>query len=183
MGERYRQLAHYMQQAAGLTACRFLQTHTHPVLLWSQSLDWSKKVSPDRETSLMDVGGDQQFLFSPETRPQAAEALVIEIRKYSSGSRSTMIYVGRAPDNDIVFTHRTVSKLHAYFVRKKDACEIVDAGSTNGTRVNDHRLIAHQSLSLVNQDRIRVGPAIELLYLTPRGFYGLLQQLVQSGIF
>jgi pSer/pThr/pTyr-binding forkhead associated (FHA) protein len=44
-----------------------------------------------------------------------------------------MIMVGRAPNNDIVLNHPSVSKVHAYFVQRDLRWSVHDQGSTNGT--------------------------------------------------
>ncbi len=121
---------------------------------------------------------------SPATESQIAETLVIEIHKQASTAPANMICVGRAANNDIVLASNTVSKLHTYFLASEDgeSYEIVDANSTNGTVVNNRRLIAHKNQPLVNRDQIQFGPSIHMIYLTPKGFYDLLQQLHRSGI-
>jgi hypothetical protein len=47
------------------------------------------------------------------------------------------ILIGRATNNDIVFRHESVSKVHAYFERDESgALRLHDAKSANGTRVD-----------------------------------------------
>ena len=118
------------------------------------------------------------------TESQIAETLVVEIRKRPSPAPSKMICVGRATNNDIVLTHSTISKLHTYFLKSEygDSYVIVDANSTNGTRVNNEPLAAYQNKPLGNRDQIRLGPTIKMLYLTPHGFFELLQRLHGSGM-
>ena len=92
--------------------------------------------------------------------------------------------IGRMSDNDIVLANNTVSKLHTYFLvsEKGDAYDIVDANSTNGTVVNNKQLVAYKNQPLVNRDNIHFGPSIQMVYLTPEGFYELLLQLHRSGL-
>ena len=63
-----------------------------------------------------------------------------------------------------------------------DSYVIVDANSTNGTRVNNELLAAYQNKTLDNRDQISLGPTIKMLYLTPHGFFELLQRLHGSGM-
>ena len=47
------------------------------------------------------------------------------------------VLVGRASNNDIVFRHESVSKVHAYFEKSEGgALRLHDAKSANGTRVD-----------------------------------------------
>ena len=83
-----------------------------------------------------------------------------------------------------MIANKTVSKLHTYFVlsAEGDSYQIVDANSTNGTLVNNKRLVAYKNKPLFNRDNIQFGPSIQMVYLTSEGFYDLLQQLHRSGI-
>jgi hypothetical protein len=44
--------------------------------------------------------------------------------------------IGRAPDCDLVLSHPTISRRHATLRPRTYGWELVDLGSTNGTRVN-----------------------------------------------
>jgi pSer/pThr/pTyr-binding forkhead associated (FHA) protein len=47
-----------------------------------------------------------------------------------------VIRIGRAPSNDIVIDHPTVSAQHALLTKSPSGYRLKDAGSTNGTQVN-----------------------------------------------
>lgn len=69
--------------------------------------------------------------------------------------------VGRAEDCSICLPDPTISSHHCTFERIPDGgYRLVDAGSTNGTRVNGVRA---KQQNLANSDIVQVG-AIELLY-------------------
>jgi FHA domain/Domain of unknown function (DUF1707) len=44
--------------------------------------------------------------------------------------------IGRSPDCDFVLSHPTISRRHAQLRRRQQGWELLDLGSTNGTRVN-----------------------------------------------
>jgi pSer/pThr/pTyr-binding forkhead associated (FHA) protein len=184
MSDRFRPLAHYLQKAAGLTSSRFLQMYDYPVLLWSQGEDWIDTNDFQFETYSDEVVGKEPENLSPGSESQIAQTLVIEVRKKTSPAPSNMICVGRAANNDIVFFNNTVSKLHCYFLEGAGggSYEIVDANSTNGTLVKSKRLVAYENQALGNRDHIQFGPSIDVVYLTPEGFYDLLQRLQRTGI-
>ena len=49
----------------------------------------------------------------------------------------TKITIGRSSDNDVVVDNKLASRHHAVIQKIKDAYFIIDAGSTNGTFVNN----------------------------------------------
>lgn len=46
------------------------------------------------------------------------------------------VLLGRAPENDVVLTSVTISRLHAKIIKDGEGCRIIDQGSRNGTQVN-----------------------------------------------
>ena len=65
------------------------------------------------------------------------------------------ITIGRAVENDIVITSKRVSREHARVTRVGWRSVLEDLGSTNGTLLNDERLLAPADLR--DQDRITIG--------------------------
>ena len=52
----------------------------------------------------------------------------------------SVVRIGRAPSNDFVIKEATISGKHAIIERRDAGHVIMDAGSTNGTRVNGRGL-------------------------------------------
>jgi len=65
------------------------------------------------------------------------------------------ITIGRAVENDIVITSKRVSRTHAQVQRKGGEVILQDLDSTNGTFLNDERVLAPTPLH--DSDRIAVG--------------------------
>ncbi|MBN1992697.1 MAG: winged helix-turn-helix domain-containing protein [Anaerolineae bacterium] len=65
------------------------------------------------------------------------------------------ITIGRAVENDIVITSKRVSREHARVRREGWKAILEDMGSTNGTFLNDERLLAPTELH--DKDRIKIG--------------------------
>jgi hypothetical protein len=83
--------------------------------------------------------------------------LVLAVRKTQS-SYPNMITVGRATNNDVVIQDGLVSKFHAWFRLSDGNAALADAGSANGTRVNDTPLVANaEPTPLVSGDKITFG--------------------------
>jgi ABC-type multidrug transport system ATPase subunit/pSer/pThr/pTyr-binding forkhead associated (FHA) protein len=68
-----------------------------------------------------------------------------------------VIYVGRAPENDLVLPHPTVSSRHARLTRMPDgSVRVEDLGSTNGTYLEDQRVGPSGAMATPGQ-RVMVG--------------------------
>jgi hypothetical protein len=182
MNERFRSLADYLQKATGVGSADFLELFNHPVLIWSEITDWDLNNDNRFETLRINSADDPPLDLVAETKSRVDETLVIEVRKQPDSSRSEVVLLGRSDDNDIIFTNKTISKLHAYFQKTadQDSYELVDTGSTNGTRVNRQRLSSSRGQLLKNQDHIQFGAAVRVTFLTAPGFYDYLQGLLHS---
>lgn len=99
------------------------------------------------------------------------------LRKRSGANAFTaMVTVGRAGNNDVVIQGEGVSKFHAYFMRVREDWTLVDAASSLGTFVEDHRLEPRtERAPMSNGTRIRLGKAIIGQYLDPAGCLALLK--------
>jgi hypothetical protein len=68
------------------------------------------------------------------------------------------IVIGRAVECDIVITSKRVSREHARVRRDGWRVMLEDTGSTNGTFLNDERIMS--STALHDEDRIKVGDVV-----------------------
>lgn len=91
-----------------------------------------------------------------DTQRRPGPALVYELR----GERVVFpieegeMFIGRKDDCDLCFPDGSVSKRHVKLVRKGPSVELFDAGSRNGTLVNDERA---DKCALVPGDVIQIG--------------------------
>lgn len=74
------------------------------------------------------------------------------------------ITIGRALENDIVITSKRVSREHARVRREGWRVILEDLDSTNGTFLNDERVLAPQELH--DADRIKIGD-VSLIFHDP----------------
>ncbi len=73
--------------------------------------------------------------------PTGANALAQSVAQALARLDQPLIHVGRAPENDLVLAHPSVSQRHARLERKGDGSLVVfDLGSTNGTYIDGTRL-------------------------------------------
>jgi hypothetical protein len=89
------------------------------------------------------------------------------------------IGVGRTATVDISFAHQSISKYHGYFEQSDDGTwTVADAGSKNGTFVNDERVPKPGVRPVYNGDRVRFG-RVDLLFYTGAGFLALVESRVR----
>src|SRR4051812_30519758 len=75
-----------------------------------------------------------------------------------------LIVVGRKDECDLRLEHKSVSKMHCVIVKTDGLLLLRDLGSTNGTRVNGHRvrraaLLPNDQVSIANYKfRVYLGP-------------------------
>jgi hypothetical protein len=84
---------------------------------------------------------------------------VIEVREPGKGARRVSVtgapmHIGRAPECELVLKDSRVSRRHARLQARGGVLVLTDLGSTNGTRVNGHRVT---EVVLGVGDRILVG--------------------------
>ncbi len=72
------------------------------------------------------------------------------------------ITIGRSPANEIAITDPEISRKHAQLIRQESGYALEDLGSTNGSFVNDRRVVGLTPLH--HGDVIDLGEAISLVY-------------------
>ncbi|MBN1642901.1 MAG: winged helix-turn-helix domain-containing protein [Anaerolineae bacterium] len=75
-----------------------------------------------------------------------------------------VVTIGRAVENEIVITSKRVSREHARVTREGWRSVLEDLESTNGTYLNDERLVSPTELR--DQDRVAIGDVV-LIYHDP----------------
>lgn len=72
------------------------------------------------------------------------------------------VTIGRAVENDIVVTSKRVSREHARVRREGWHVVLEDLDSTNGTFLNDERVLS--SIELRDQDRVAIGDVVLIFH-------------------
>lgn len=95
----------------------------------------------------------------PETSqaPRAKHRTVIG-ELHLDQAQSSVIGIGRTPDNQIVVNHPQVSSKHAQIVREGNDLFLEDRGSANGTYVRGARLSPGQRVPVSNGEKVFIGP-------------------------
>ncbi|MCP3988808.1 MAG: FHA domain-containing protein [Actinomycetia bacterium] len=119
-------------------------------------------VANDLDTILTDP-------ISLEGVPEGTAGMFVVRQGPKRGSRihldSDQITIGRHPESDIFLDDVTVSRRHAEVRRVGDSFEVADAGSLNGTYVNQARVELER---LSDGDELQVGK-FKLVYIALTG--------------
>jgi hypothetical protein len=121
-------------------------------------------VSPLREVLVTEDaadGGTRVFEVPTIRSPE----VVIEVREPNLPARKVPasgapIRIGRSPDCELVLRDTRVSRRHARLAARDGVLVLTDLGSTNGTRVNGHRIT---EVVLGAGDRITIGETVLLI--------------------
>jgi len=85
------------------------------------------------------------------------DLIVMGVIKAKTATFARHILVGRAATNDIVVRHSSVSKLHARVRKTAQGLFVADAGSSNGTFVDDEALSPNDERAVAPGARVRFG--------------------------
>jgi len=72
--------------------------------------------------------------------------------------QSSVITIGRTPDNQIVVPHPQVSSRHAQIIRQGEQLFLEDLRSANGTFVRGQRVAPGQRVPVQNGEKVQIGP-------------------------
>lgn len=129
---------------SGTEVCPECGTHmeTDPTVVFVPVSEHHPALTPEQAEA---VDGFDGFALVVERGPRAGMTFVL-----NAGSTT----VGRHPDSDIFLDDVTVSRHHCRFTSDQDGLRVEDAGSTNGTYVNDGRV---DEMRLVPGDEVLIG--------------------------
>ncbi len=129
---------------AGVSTCPSCGTHieTDPTVAYVPVAEQHPALTREEAA---DVEGFDGFALVVERGPRAGLTFIL-----NTGSTT----VGRHPDSDIFLDDVTVSRHHCRFVADAEGLRVEDAGSTNGTYVNETRVDEKQ---LFPGDEVLIG--------------------------
>ena len=124
------------------------------------------------ESLLEKLSPEEQAVIQGVMNGSAESAMVFIHRGPSRGARflitSDGVTIGRASANDIFLDDVTVSRTHATIKRNGSIFEFTDAGSLNGSYINNQQTSSHQ---LVTGDEIQIGK-FHLLFIGSQSISG-----------
>ncbi|MFH0899781.1 MAG: FHA domain-containing protein [Pseudomonadota bacterium] len=160
----------YAEDARTLDAYAFRERHGNGFFIY----DGSRPLRLPGDAKKMLLKSEQQVTmdFRAPMRARGSH-VVIPVRKSDRSPVGGFISVGRTRNNDVVLADESVSRFHALIVSGDDGqFSVSDAGSTNGTYVDDKEIpSARESAKrelLRSGAKVRFGH-VDLLFLDAAG--------------
>jgi pSer/pThr/pTyr-binding forkhead associated (FHA) protein len=178
---RYKKVSHYISSFADMDLVRFLAEHPQNFLIEKVEMNLDEDAILHFETQQVDDQGVLRELADGITQTSSLQARVIEISKKKIDSNHGVITIGREAKNDIVLYNKLISKSHAFlfFLSFEQDPYLVDLGSSNGTFLNNEKMVVYEMQKLKDGDEISFGPETEVKYLSTKAFYHLLASIKQ----
>jgi hypothetical protein len=109
--------------------------------------------------------------------PLGGVSFLSPVRKRQTDPKDPQIYLGRAPDNDMVVPVATVSSRHASFLAPTagGVWTITDFGSRNGTFIGDVKVEPMAPTPVQDGEYLRLGGNLIAWFMYPERLYGLLR--------
>ncbi len=92
----------------------------------------------------------------PDAAPRKHRTVIGELKL--DQLESSVVTIGRTPDNQIVVNHPQVSSKHAHIVKSGSQLFLEDRGSANGTFVRGQRLTPGQRAPVHSGEKVFIGP-------------------------
>jgi pSer/pThr/pTyr-binding forkhead associated (FHA) protein len=171
-------LTYYLEPAEGTSKEEFINTFAYSVLVEKSGIIPLDNSSLLSTTNILNDIRDVQHPMTDSSEPISNKAKVFQLRKRLD-SVATDIFVGRAPTNDIVLADPSVSKSHFRFISipETNHHQLADMFSTNGTYLNDKKIVPFEKHQVEDHDEISFGTEYQLVYYSPRAFYEMLIRL------
>jgi len=124
-----------------------------------QTLSGTK--NPNRPTEPISKNG--KFLYS----------IVVSLTKTDRNTFQNMITVGRASNNDVIISHPSISKFHAYFRvdPESDKATITDVGSSYGTVAEGNVLEKNTAFPVQSGSVLIFSRSAKATFLSPADFF------------
>lgn len=174
-----KRLLDFVEERKALDREGFLALHPVPVLLHHLHAEDDDQ-GRSFKTAVTDPSASRLELATGLTTDP--DLLVIPVEKRPGGVFRDRVGVGRTRNNDIQLPYPKVSKFHAYFTWNGDGSEyhLTDAGSTNGTFVNGHRLETGVSVVIADRNIVSFG-RYHFRFHLPEGLWSILGRIAYGS--
>ena len=165
--------------ANGETEQAFTARHPYPFLLCN--LTPADQTARSFKTSFAKDGQARPNVGSIRVTPTMLgkpELRVAMLEKSTRNPYTDRIFVGRTPTNDIVVTHHSVSKSHAFFeCLPGGQWHVTDNGSRNGTMVRGEAIAPNLRVRVFGETTIVFG-YFPVVFIDSAALYALLKRPV-----
>jgi hypothetical protein len=167
-------LSTYQRLCERYDAEEFARRYPHAVLLHLSLGSQMLASSSPRETLFRGKGmGTRRHTRRASGSPYVAYRLK---KKSRDRGHSTRISIGFLRTNDVVIQEASVSRVHAYIENGPAGFSIIDAGSSNGVKVNDTAVTLGRASLLRPGDRVSLGN-VSTLFLPSADLYKFVRKV------
>ncbi|MBI2388569.1 MAG: FHA domain-containing protein [Deltaproteobacteria bacterium] len=145
--------ARWIDEAHGMLRSAFAETYACPFLIGTPGLHVPRRAT---RTLADPSSAGPDTLPPPPRTDESARLLILPLAKRSEFF-ADMITVGRTMNHDVVLRDITVSKFHAYFTIESSGIWLTDAGSRNGTRLDEMACVPRRATLVSIGGTIRFG--------------------------
>ena len=163
--------AHY-RQLVQLGREEFLASAA-PAALVRHRLEKEDPTSSGVHTLSIDEEIEETLPAGRESPPLPTDLEVYPLTKKAGASFPDRITIGRTVNNDIVIADSSVSRFHAYVRRDGKQWVIADAGSKNGSALENKPLEARKERPLASRSMLRIGD-VDLTFYVAADLFGAL---------
>lgn len=89
--------------------------------------------------------------------PRVTEVEVYPLIKKPGAAFPGMITIGRSPNNDVVLSNHSISRLHLYVTQREGQWWAADADSKNGSWLDGQRLTVRKEVRMPPSSALRLG--------------------------
>jgi hypothetical protein len=171
----------FASDCATLDLASFVHRHGKAFLLHWGELGDGRKPTTDLSRTTNLIEPPKEVTGRRPARPQM-DFVVIPVRWTGRSPYSHFIAVGRTANNDVVLPDDSISKFHAFFKQDEERFILQDAGSKNGTFVDDELVLAAQvgrPTELASGARVRFG-TVELTFLPAAEFCKFVRGVIRE---
>ncbi|MHC5019425.1 MAG: FHA domain-containing protein [Planctomycetota bacterium] len=178
MADQFEAVAEFWEARKHLEKSAFVRTFPYPFLVESESIE---PTATDRDFETVSSGSTTDRERFAQSLQVTLQSRLIPVVKDPAMPFPDKITVGRTVNNDLCLRHTSISKFHAYFTVDPNTFDVtvVDAGSTNGTFVNNVRLSNMGKRTLTNGDALSFGGESDYLFLFAADLYSRIQILMR----
>jgi pSer/pThr/pTyr-binding forkhead associated (FHA) protein len=157
----------FLAAAAPAVLVRYRAAAAGPVATETMTGTFEYELGPEVATDLATDLGETVDDASLRGRVPAGpvEMDLYPLAKKPGASFRDRITIGRTANNDVVIADHSVSRLHAY-VRVAEGWRIADAGSKNGSWLDDVELEPRREAALPNGSVVKLGDVRLTFYLS-----------------
>jgi hypothetical protein len=158
---------------------KFLTRYPNPFLVLEKGVKAAKNNELDYFTTMTSMEDLEAAVGRTAVKIDLEDYVYPVVKKPQANPYKDMYTIGRVDTCDIVVRSPSISKFHAYIARKElqeGNYMVVDAGSSNGTKLNGVSLVPMKGLEIKTGNLITLGGDAVLRFFLAKDFYSVIHK-------